>query len=132
MRGSDRVIKKELHLLRSANADRLLQALLLVEVLKEVQRILRLSHRGGIFGRRFSLGIYFKVDAVLGAVGTCIGARRALQPPRLGCVESLEKIPELVYRGGGVDVVASSEQRGVNHAARATDSIPRCIFHTHP
>ena len=37
MRGSDRVIKKELHLLRSANADRLLQALLLVEVLKEVQ-----------------------------------------------------------------------------------------------
>jgi len=81
-------------LLRGANADRLLQPLLLIEVLEEMQRVLRRAHGGGVFRRWLSFRVYLKVDSEPGVVGACIGARRALQPPppaRLGSMESLGK-----------------------------------------
>jgi hypothetical protein len=69
------------HLLRGANIDGFLKPLFLIEVLEEVQGVLRLAHSGSVLGRRLSLRIDFKIDAMLRVVGTCVSVRRALRTP---------------------------------------------------
>ncbi len=94
MKGGQPCGRGRIHLLRGANTNRLLQPLLLIEVLEEMQRVLRRAHGGGVFRRWLSLRIYLKVDSEPRVVGACIGARRTLQPPpptRLGSMESLGK-----------------------------------------
>ena len=84
------------HLLRSADVDRFLQTFLLVEVLEKVQGVMRLTHDCSIFRRWFSFGDDFKINAVLGIVGTCFGTTSALLLPQLGGMESLEEVPKFV------------------------------------